>query len=223
MKNKKGVLSFNYHIRRKTKISHKYRLLRRTEEVLGAIRAYKKDEINSLCDVGTADAIMLDILGQKLKIKELVGLDLSTDLLKTNTNPKLHLVQGDAIRLPFKDNSFDVVVATAVIEHVLEPDRMIVECHRILKQDGICILTTPDPIYEYIATRIGHLQEEQHVRTFRLSDCTSLFESKGFKILKAEKFMISPIGFPQEIRIEKILKLMGLGFLLLNQLVIGQK
>ena len=45
----------------------------------------------------------------------------------------------------------------------------------------------------------------------------------GFKILKAEKFMMSPFGFPCEIRIEKIMKSVGFGFLLLNELVVAQK
>jgi len=219
----KGFLFSDYHIRRKTKKSLKYRLRRRTEEVLEAITIYKNNKINSLCDIGTADAMMLDILNQKLQITKTVGIDLSIDLLKTNTNPKLHLIQGDAIRLPFTDNSFDVAVATAVIEHVHEPDRMIAECYRILKQDGICIFTTPDPFFTRFGVKICLVKEEQHVKMFKLSELISLIKSKGFKVLKTEKFMMSPIGFPQERKIEKIFKLIGIGFFLLNQLVICQK
>ena len=43
----------------------------------------------------------------------------------------------------------------------------------------------------------------------------------GFNILETEKFMMSPIGFPYELKIEKIMKSIGVGFLLLNQLVVG--
>jgi hypothetical protein len=50
-----------------------------------------------------------------------------------------------------------------------------------------------------------------------------MLESRGFKILKAEKFMISPIGFPKEAKVERTLKTAKLDFLLLNQLVVGQK
>ena len=118
---------------------------------------------------------------------------------------------------------FDVVVATAVIEHVSEPAKMVAESRRVLKNEGICIFTTPDPFFERIATKIGHIKEGTHQKTFRLSELRSLFESQVFKILKAEKFMMSPIGFPYEVKIEKILKSIGLKFLLLNQLVVGQK
>lgn len=223
MKLEKGVLSVEYHEGRKRKRAPKYRLARRTNEVLQVIKTYKGNEIDSLCDVGTADAMMLNMLNQNLNVKTAIGLDFSIELLKTNKNPKLNLVKGDAIELPFKEDSFDVVVATAVIEHVSDAGKMLKECWRILKESGLCILTTPDPIFEHIATKFGYLEEEQHVKTFKLFELMSLLKSKGFKILKAEKFMMCPIGFPYEVKIEKIMKLAKLEFLLLNQLVAAQK
>lgn len=47
--------------------------------------------------------------------------------------------------------------------------------------------------------------------------------SCGLRILKAEKFMMSPISFPGENSIEKVLRVIGLGFLLMNQMVIADK
>ena len=125
--------------------------------------------------------------------------------------------------LPFKNKSFEVIVATAVIEHVPDAGKMLEECHRVLKENGLCCVLTPDPFFEHLATKIGHLEEEQHNETFRLSELRSLFEQEGIKIIKAEKFMMSPIGFPYELKIERIMKRIGFGFLLLNQLVVGYK
>ena len=226
MKLQKGVLLSEYHKERERKLAPKYRLARRTDEVLKAIKGYKSDIVSlSLLDIGTADGLMLEKLCQELNIhiKMPVGLDFSAELLKTNPHHTSHFVQADACELPFDDGVFDVVVATAVIEHVPEPAKMVAESRRILKNEGICIFTTPDPFFEHIATKIGHLKEEQHQKTFKLSELRSLFVLHGFKILKAEKFMMSPIGFPYEVKIEKILKSIGLEFLLLNQLVVGQK
>jgi len=224
MKSQKGVLTANYHKEREQKRALKYRLERRTNEVLNIIETYKSS-IDSLflLDIGTADGLMLDKLNQNIDLSISVGLDFSIDLLKLNTSHTSHLIQADAIELPFKNNIFDVVVATAVIEHVPNAGKMLEECNRVLRKNGICIVTTPDPFFESIATKIGHLQDEQHNETFNLSKIKSLFEAHGFKILKAEKFMMSPIGFPYEVKIEKIMKLAGLGFLLLNQLIVGQK
>jgi len=218
----KGVLSVEYHEGRERKRALKYRLARRTEEVLEAIKAYKT-AVDSLLDIGTADGLMLNKLCQELNIQMPVGLDFSAELLKTNPRHTSHFIQADACELPFDDGVFDVVVATAVIEHVPDAGKMLKECHRVLMKNGLCILTTPDPFFDWIGTKIGHLEEEQHNETFRLSELGSLFELQGFKIIKAEKFMMSPIGFPYEIKIEKIMKIAKLDFLLLNQLVVGQK
>lgn len=49
----------------------------------------------------------------------------------------------DVIDMPFEDNSFDVVLCTEVLEHLPYPELAIKEFSRILKKDGIMILTAP--------------------------------------------------------------------------------
>jgi len=157
MKTQKGVLLPEYHKQRERKLAPKYRLARRTDEVLKAIKTYTSDiDTHTLLDIGTADGLMLEKLCQELNTKMPVGLDFSAELLKTNSHHTSHFVQADACELPFDDGVFDVVVATAVIEHLPEPAKMVAESSRILKNEGICIFTTPDPFFEHIATKIGH-------------------------------------------------------------------
>lgn len=218
-----GVLGVGYHTERKTKRALKYRLARRSYEVLNMIKRYKGKSIQSLLDIGTADGRMLDMLNQNLEISDSVGLDCSLELLQTNKNSGLILVQGDALQLPFSANTFDVVVAAAVIEHVLDVDIMLKECYRVLHNDGLCILTTPVPFFEKIATKIGHLKDDEHIETFNMAKLKLLFKKHNLKILKAEKFMLSPIGFPFELKLEKFLKMLGLSFLLLNHLIVARK
>ena len=52
-------------------------------------------------------------------------------------------VVGDVLNLPFRNDSFDTVISTQVLEHVEKPWIMIKEIRRVLKKDGICILTAP--------------------------------------------------------------------------------
>jgi ubiquinone/menaquinone biosynthesis C-methylase UbiE len=223
MVDQKGVLKYEYYEGRKKNLALKYRLARRTKEVLKGIEEYNRHKLDSLLDIGTADARMLEMLNNELSVQNAVGIDFSADLLHTNPNKDLFLVQADAVTLPFKNNSFDVLVAMAVIEHVTDPSQMMRECWRVIRDEGICILSTPDPFFEHIATKIGHLKEDQHNETFSLSNLKSLVERAGFHIVLAEKFMISPIGFPFEDGIERVMRIVGLDFLLLNQLLIGKK
>jgi SAM-dependent methyltransferase len=50
---------------------------------------------------------------------------------------------GDALRLPVRDQSVDIVFATQVIEHVTNPHIMVQECKRVLRPNGCLILSGP--------------------------------------------------------------------------------
>ena len=49
----------------------------------------------------------------------------------------------DAHDIPFEDASFDGIIAQAVLEHVLDPQRCVEEIYRVLKDDGIVYAETP--------------------------------------------------------------------------------
>ncbi|MGZ4323688.1 MAG: class I SAM-dependent methyltransferase [Solirubrobacteraceae bacterium] len=50
---------------------------------------------------------------------------------------------ADAHRLPLADASVDAVVIQAVLEHVLDPARVVTEIHRVLRPDGLVYSETP--------------------------------------------------------------------------------
>jgi SAM-dependent methyltransferase len=50
---------------------------------------------------------------------------------------------ADAHRIPLADHSVDAVVVQAVLEHVLEPTRVVQEIHRVLREDGLVYAETP--------------------------------------------------------------------------------
>ena len=52
-------------------------------------------------------------------------------------------IAGDASAMPFADASFDTILCTEVMEHVMDPEKVTAEFARILKPDGIVIITVP--------------------------------------------------------------------------------
>jgi SAM-dependent methyltransferase len=60
------------------------------------------------------------------------------------------LVESDRIKkiidekIPFPDNAFDILYAGEVIEHLVDTDAFMVEVRRVLKKDGLLIITTPN-------------------------------------------------------------------------------
>lgn len=53
-------------------------------------------------------------------------------------------IVGDVLEAPFRDNSFDVVFSTEVIEHTPNPRQAVGELYRILKPSGRLVLSTPN-------------------------------------------------------------------------------
>jgi SAM-dependent methyltransferase len=49
----------------------------------------------------------------------------------------------DAHDIPFEDDTFDAVVLTAVLEHVLDPGRIVAEVERVLRIQGVVMAATP--------------------------------------------------------------------------------
>jgi len=218
-----GVLDKTYALGRQTKKSWRYRLKRRTYEIIRSINKYCPSKKNSILDIGAAEGLMLSAIKRMSPEAKCVGLEYSKELIERNRDEKINLVQGDAQDLPFQNDSFDIVTAAAVIEHLPQPAKMLAEARRVLKKDGVLIMTTPDPFFEKIAGMIGHLDKEKHLETFNLKKLKKCLEDAGFQILLAEKFMLSPMGFPLELKIEKLLKLFKLDFILLNQIIVGKK
>lgn len=212
----------NYYAKRQAAGPLGYRLQRRTLEVKALIRNCYHFFPVRILDLRTADGLMLEKLSYDLNAF-FVGVDLSFEILNANPERTFHPVQANGLNLPFLDKVFDVVIAAAVIEHVLDGTRLLRECYRVLKIGGLCILTTPDPFFDRISTFIGHQEKDFHYETFTLKKLIVMFKNCGFTVIKGKKFMMSPIGFAFELQIEKLMKFFGLSALLLNQLVVARK
>jgi Methyltransferase domain len=86
-------------------------------------------------------------------------------------SPHVQLI-ADAHAIPFADDSFDAVWVQAVLEHVLQPERVVEEIHRVLRPGGLVYAGTPfmQQVHEgaYDFTRFTQLG---HRWLFRRFDC----------------------------------------------------
>lgn len=71
----------------------------------------------------------------------------------------------------FEDNFFDVVVSFQVIEHIKQDDVFISEIFRVLKPNGICIITTPN-------IKMSLSRNPFHVREYTVSEIKTLVSKK---------------------------------------------
>lgn len=222
--NQTGYLDIEYAIGRESGKALRYRLTRRTREVVSAIKEFAKNPIRDIIDLGTADGRMLDIIHRRYPKARCIGVEYSQELVNFAKEkfPYLEIVKGDIQSLNFPDNSFDLAIAAAVIEHIPYPDKVVKEAKRVLRPGGIFILTSPDPVWEHLATLFGHLKRNQHKTVMNLKQLHNLALVNGFSVLKMQKFMLSPVGLPFELILEKFIRTLYLDFLMANQLLVAQ-
>lgn len=88
---------------------------------------------------------------------------------------------ADALDTKLPAASFDTLLSTQVLEHVLETEKYIAECHRLLAQDGVGIFTIPF-VWQC------HAEPNDFYR-FTCYSIERLFQQQGFRILE-----LAPIG-----------------------------
>ncbi len=104
-------------------------------------------------EVGAATARDSVILAEKGAIA--VALDYSHEALRLareaaqRANVQLLLVCGDALALPFRDASIDLVFHQGVLEHFRDPMPLLHENVRVLKDDGTVLVDVPQTIHIY--------------------------------------------------------------------------
>ena len=129
-------------------------------------------------DVGTSTGTNLRML-RDLGFANVEGLDLSEEAIRYCAEKALGKVhEGDICSMPFSDGSFDLVLATDVIEHVVNDRLALAEVARVLKPGGTAIITVPA-----FQTLYG-LQDRvaQHQRRYLKRDLVEKIRAAGLEI-----------------------------------------
>jgi len=117
-----------------------------------------ENEINDLrqkkvLDYGCGDGVLTYMLDKKGACA--YGVDISN--IPLNLARNIHQLKGcnskfsksTNYKTPFEDNFFHAVICSDVIEHVQYPEIILKEIYRILKKNGIAIISTPIRFTEY--------------------------------------------------------------------------
>lgn len=110
----------------------------------------------------------------------------------------------DGKRLPFRDETFEVVVSFDVIEHVDEDLLFLSEAYRVLKRGGTLALGTPNrnrlshKLRRMLGKKIRYplkLGEDCiHLREYTMNELVELVKKVGFKISQEEHVWLGLVG-----------------------------
>jgi ubiquinone/menaquinone biosynthesis C-methylase UbiE len=145
---------------------------------------HSKLQPRSVLDVGSGLGQL--VLAFRSLSVEAYGVDISMEAVAQG-GQGFFLCDVDNERLPFQDNSFDLVTCIEVVEHLLAPDHFIHEASRVLRPNGFVFLTTPNlislphPSFWKVVWRLCGRAHEHHVNEHSAAWWRSQFRKAGFQ------------------------------------------
>lgn len=107
-----------------------------------------------------------------------VDYDLATVEHATRRYPQATFVPGNLAALPIADGAVDVVATLQVIEHVWDHPQFVRECRRVLRPDGLLLVTTPNRL-TFSPGRDTPLNPF-HTKEFTAAELVDLLQACGF-------------------------------------------
>ena len=99
-----------------------------------------------ILDIGSGAGVGANLIAQVAHIDTVVCIDLSLLALERVRSLGFAPLSASAEghNLPFIDKCFDIVIFDEVIEHLVDTDSIMEEIHRVLKDDGQLLISTPN-------------------------------------------------------------------------------
>ncbi|MEE9392916.1 MAG: class I SAM-dependent methyltransferase [Planctomycetota bacterium] len=166
----------------------------RLARLLAQLRAMRP---SSFLDVGGAEGWVARMVGEEIGIPS-ASVDLSHQAaIRAREFSQVPAAAVDSARLPFKDDSFDVVFLSEVLEHLANPVRSLLELRRVAKR---AIIVTTEAFAPTEAARRAELDErELEAHMDRSIFCPSDFDLvfKGYGLSIGNQCSDLPAPYPQ--------------------------
>lgn len=178
-------------------------LKRRARRIVERLELKAGDKV---LEVGCGNGYYLSLLNRLNLNVSLTGIDNDKmalfDAQRFIGDERIKLILADATKLPFKSNSFDKVICSEVIEHVRSDKKVLQEIFRVLKKEGVMVLTTCNIRYPFFWDPINWLLQHifkthiksgfwsgiwnQHLRMYEKKDVEKLVVNTNFKVSLSE-------------------------------------
>ena len=193
---------------------------RRVKAIIKLMNIQKKDPV---LEIGCGAGNVID----KAPFGKLFGVDISHSILnkaKLKLNKKVHLFQGDAQNLPCRDEVFEQLICSEVLEHLLSPSEALHEMARILEPRGMAIISVPNEVWinriKSFLLQLGifrwfvnrgseykempeRMEDEWHLHALPLERWLSLFK-QCFKVTRLKRIPFLWLPLRYVIRLEKL-------------------
>ncbi len=128
-------------------------------------------------------------------VREVVAVDLVSELLDQGRRrgerfPNVEFVEGDAMKLPFEPDSFDLAATLRTLHHVARPELAVAELARVTRLGGRVLvvdqLAPVDPVAAVELNAFERARDPSHTRALADVDLRHLFEANELVLVDAE-------------------------------------
>jgi ubiquinone/menaquinone biosynthesis C-methylase UbiE len=168
--------------------------------MLGA--KYKAQHIIDVCsnhnfkkvlEVGAGDGSILKFLADQNFAPEYYAVEISESGVKHIESRNIGNLKSvqifDGYRLPFDDDSFDLIILSHVLEHVEHERLLLREIKRVAKY---CVIEVPRDYKAGVDSRIKHFLAYGHINVYTPTSLRYLLRTEGFEVEKDLTSMIEP-------------------------------
>ena len=142
-------------------------------------RYFSKDGAVKILDIGCGSGLMLNDLKN---VGKTYGMDMSDEAIGFSKEIFDGKVEKGSLpdQLPFKAETFDLVTALDVIEHIEDDTGSVQAIHSLLAPGGMCVFTVP----AYMFLWSGHDEVNEHKRRYTLPELKQKLAEAGFTVEK---------------------------------------
>lgn len=156
---------------------------------------YQNLWFNDMTALITQKGLILDngcgigYLAEFLPTDNMVGFDISLGMLGKAKSRMNRLVRGDSQRLPFKDETFDVIFCRSLLHHLPDPCEGVYEIDRVLKKDGELVVSEP------IQSVLSNIPRKLVKGGGHFSDVHKDFKVRALIEMLRERFVIEDVRY----------------------------
>lgn len=154
---------------------------------------------DSILDVGSASGWFLSEIKKRNPTASCTGVDVYAPAIEYANKHYQDIIfkVADAHKLPFKQASFDLVICTEVLEHVVNPEQVVSEIERVLKPGGAAIIEMDSgnilfKLAWYWWTNLrGGVWKDSHIHVFNATILENMLRKSNMEIISKKYFNMS--------------------------------
>ncbi len=151
--------------------------------MINKIKKYKQK--GTILDIGCSSGYLLKLA--KDNGFNTYGVELNPQAAKYgNDNYNLNILNKDLSAANFDNNYFDIIVCSQLMEHIVNPEHLLSEIYRVMKNDGILIIDSPNYnglLVKFWGKKWGGYQPQWHVWQFTPKSISALLNKNNFNAI----------------------------------------